>query len=100
MDKKTIKFLIKSGFTVEEIAEMEENKETETTEEETKETKPEESKEKNAVDAILEDFKKEMKELRDSIHKANRENTYKKPEEKKEATFEEDVEKLIEEVTR
>lgn len=99
MEKKIIKFLIKNGFTLDEIVEIEPELKDGT---ETEETQKEETKEekKDNIAVTLEEFKTQLKELRDSIHKTNRENTFKKPEEKKEATFEEDVEKLIEEVTR
>lgn len=100
MDKKTIKFLIKNGFTLDEIVEIEPELKPET---ETEETQKEETKEekKDTIADTLEEFKTQLKELRDSIHKANRENSYKKSEDTdKKPTFEEDVEKLIEEVTR
>lgn len=100
MDKALIKFLIKSGFTLDEIMEMnpEENKEKEEPEQiKTEEPKKEED---NNVDNMLSELKTELKELREAVHKQNRENTFIEPKPVEKVSFEDDIEKLIEEVTK
>ena len=101
MDKATIKFLIKNGFTLDEIMEMnpeEEKKEKEEPEQiKIEEPKKEES---NNVDSMLSELKTELKELREAVHKQNRENTFIEPKPAEKVSFEDDVEKLIQEVTK
>ena len=95
MDKTKIEFLIKNGFTIDEIMKMEP---------EQKEQKPEDpvetkTEEPNKFDKMLADFKKELSDMREEMHKQNRARNVIE-ETPKQTTFEEDIEKMIEEVTK
>ena len=103
MEKNKIEFLLKNGFTLDEIMKMETPEETK---EEDKNTKIEENKDKEATnkeksfEELLSDFKKELADMRDQIHKDNRTKTAIEPEKEPQLSFEEDIEKMIEEVTK
>ena len=104
MDKKTIKFLMKNGFTLDEIAEMEPETQEPEPEPEIEQTntnndKEAENKEKS-FEKLLSDFRTELSQLREQIHRDNRIKTAIEPEEPKQLSFEEDIEKMIEEVTK
>lgn len=103
MDKSKINFLLKNGFTLDEIMKLE-TPEPEPTEPDTKENntntdKEADSKEKS-IEQLLSDFKKELSDMREQIHKDNRTKTAIEPETPKQLSFEEDIEKMIEEVTK
>ena len=95
MKKETIKFLLKNGFTLDDIAEMEpQSPEPVKEPEPTKEPEP-----AKTVESMLESLKQEISELRSNLHAQNRaQNVIENP--PKQITFEEDIEKMIEEVTK
>lgn len=102
MEKAKINFLLKNGFTLDEIMKLEMPEETPETEKEEKNidnNKEAENKEKS-IEQLLSDFKTELSQLREQIHRDNRIKTAIEPEEPKQLSFEEDIEKMIEEVTK
>ena len=101
MKKETIKFLIKNGFTIDEIADMETEK-AENEPEKKPEPKPESVKEepkKESVEDMIAALRKEISDLRETTHAQNRARNVIE-ETPKQLTFEEDIEKMIEEVTK
>lgn len=102
MEKTKINFLLKNGFTLDEIMKLETPDEPPEPVKEEKNIdtdKEAESKEKS-IEQLLSDFKSELSQLREQIHRDNRIKTAIEPEEPKQISFEEDIEKMIEEVTK
>lgn len=105
MDKTKIEFLIRNGFSLDEIMKLEpETQESEQKQEEKNpapsapvETKSEES---NNFEKMLADFKKELSDMREEMHKQNRTQSFTEPKQPEQLSFEEDIEKMIEEVTK
>ena len=102
MDKTKIEFLIKNGFTIDEIMKLEleqkqEEPEKTSTPAASIETKTEEP---NNFEKMLADFKKELSDMREEMHKQNRTQTFTEPKQPEQLSFEEDIEKMIEEVTK
>lgn len=99
MDKTKIEFLIKNGFTIEEIMKLEPEQKQE---EQEKTPAPIETKteEPNNFEKMLADFKKELSDMREEMHKQNRTQTFTEPKQPEQVSFEEDIEKMIEEVTK
>lgn len=102
MDKTKIEFLIKNGFTLDEIMKLEPEQKQEEQEKTpapaaTVETKIEEP---NNFEKMLADFKKELSDMREEMHKQNRTQTFTEPKQPEQLSFEEDIEKMIEEVTK
>lgn len=101
MDKATIEFLLKHGYKIDEIMKMETQEPAETPKQE--ESKPETPKQENntnSFEQMLNDFKKELSDMREEMHKQNRTQTFTEPKQPEQLSFEEDIEKMIEEVTK
>ena len=104
MDKAKIEFLIKNGFTIDEIMKLESESKPEPetkpeTKQETKtETKPETKTESDNIAKMLSDLKSELTEMRNAMHTENRLNTA-IDKQQKQTSFEEDIETMISEVT-
>lgn len=111
MDKTTINYLISKGFSIEEIMKME-NPEADNKSAENKDNKPAEIKNENtdkkeevpaktkSVEELLSDLKAEISDMRTQIHNSNRMQNVIEPEIKQQLSFEEDIEKMIEEVNK
>lgn len=102
MDKTKIEFLIRNGFTIDEIMKLEPEQKQEEQEKTTASASPIETKteEPNNFEKMLADFKKELYDMREEIHKQNRQQTIIEPKPVEQLSFEEDIEKMIEEVTK
>ena len=100
MDKKKIEFLIKNGFTIDEIMNMETSAPAEEPKPETSAETPKQETESNSFEKMLSDFKKELSDMREEMHKQNRTQTFTEPKQPEQLSFEEDIEKMIEEVTK
>ena len=101
MDKTKIEFLIRNGFTLDEIMKLEpESSEPVKEPEPVKNVEPVKTQEpEKTVETMLESLKQEIFELRSNLHAQNRaQNVIENP--PKQLTFEEDIEKMIEEVTK
>ena len=95
---------MKNGFTLDEIMKLETPEQPENTDKETKKenidiNKEADNKEKS-LEELLSDFRKELSDMREQIHANNRTKTAIEPEQPKQISFEEDIEKMIEEVTK
>lgn len=106
MEKQKIEFLIKNGFTIEEIMKLDpEQKPEQKQEEQEKNTAPAahietKTEEPNNFEKMIADFKKELSDMREEMHKQNRTQTFTEPKQPEQVSFEEDIEKMIEEVTK
>lgn len=101
MDKAKIEFLIKNGFTIEEIMKLESPETSEPSkQEEPKQEPPKQENNTNSFEQMLNDFKKELSDMREEMHKQNRTQTFTEPKQPEQLSFEEDIEKMIEEVTK
>lgn len=102
MDKSKIEFLIKNGFTIEEIMKLDPEQKQEEQEKTPDPAAPIETKteEPNNFEKMLADFKKELSDMREEMHKQNRAQTFTEPKQPEQLSFEEDIEKMIEEVTK
>lgn len=100
MDKKIIEFLIKNGFTIEEIMNMDSPAPAEEQKQEEPVETPKQENISNSFEKMLTDFKKELSDMREEIHKQNRQQTIIEPKPVEQLSFEEDIEKMIEEVTK
>lgn len=102
MNKTKIEFLIRNGFTLDEIMKLEPEQKQEEQEKTPAPAAPIENKteEPNNFEKILADFKKELSDMREEMHKQNRTQTFTEPKQPEQLSFEEDIEKMIEEVTK
>lgn len=101
MDKATIEFLLKHGYKIDEIMKMEIPENTETPKQEEPEQEPKNPENNtNSFEQMLTDFKKELSDMREEMHKQNRTQTFTEPKQPEQLSFEEDIEKMIEEVTK
>lgn len=102
MDKTKIEFLIRNGFTLDEIMKLEPEQKQEEPEKTPTPAAPAETKteEPNNFEKMLANFKKELSDMREEMHKQNRTQTFTEPKQPEQLSFEEDIEKMIEEVTK
>lgn len=106
MDKATIEFLLKHGYKIDEIMKMEIPENADSTKAETPKQEVPKQEQKNpenntnSFEQMLNDFKKELSDMREEMHKQNRTQTFTEPKQPEQLSFEEDIEKMIEEVTK
>lgn len=101
MDRATIEFLLKHGYKIDEIMKMEIPENTETPKQEEPKQEPQKPENNtNSFEQMLSDFKKELSDMREEMHKQNRTQTFTEPKQPEQLSFEEDIEKMIEEVTK